>query len=82
MTDACVGALADAFPAPRHDHAAMTRSRRTPTRRPTVEERTLFDALCFMRALYAERGPQDSVPVASMATVMAAANGRLGAIAP
>ena len=82
MTDAAVGTMPDDRSAPRDDDRAMTRSRRIPPRRPTAEERSLFDALCFMRALYAERGPQDSTPVASIATVMAAANGRLGAIAP
>lgn len=82
MTDAGVGALADAPAAQRDEYSAMTRSRRIPSRRPTVEERQLFDALCLMRALYAERGPQDSMPVATMTTVMAAANGRLGAVAP
>ena len=82
MTDAAVGTMPDDRSMPRDDDLAMTRSRSIPTRRPTAEERRLFDALCFMRALYAERGPQDSTPIATMATVMAAANGRLGTIAP
>ncbi len=58
----------------------MTRSRSIPPRRPTAEERQLFDALCVMRALYAKRGPQDTQPVASVAAVMASVQGRLGAI--
>ena len=82
MTDAAVGTLADVSRAQWDHDVAMTRSRNIPSRRPTVEERQLFDALCLMRALYAERGPQDFTPVATMTSVMAAANGRLGAIAP
>jgi hypothetical protein len=80
MTDAGAGPMPDDRTSPRDDAGPMTRHRSIPPRRPTAEERQLFDALCFMRSLYATRGPQDTTPVASIASVMAAANGSLGAI--
>lgn len=81
MTDTGAGPMPDDRTSRRDDaEPMMTRSRTIPPRRPTAEERQLFDALCFMRSLYATRGPQDTTPVASIASVMAAANGSLGAI--
>jgi hypothetical protein len=47
----------------------MSRSR-YPSRRPTADDRRFFDALLFWRSVYAERGPQDSVPVISVARLM------------
>jgi hypothetical protein len=41
-----------------------------PSRRPTADDRRFFDALVFWRSVYAERGPQDSVSVISIARVM------------
>jgi hypothetical protein len=80
MTDPDAGPMPDDRTSAKEDAACMTTTRSIRPRRPTAEERRLFDAFCFMRALYAERGPQDAVPVATITSVMAAANGRLGAI--
>jgi hypothetical protein len=41
--------------------------------RPTPEERRFLDALVFWRAIYAERGPQDSRSTISVESVVAAA---------
>jgi len=49
-----------------------------PSRRPTADDRRFFDALVFWRSVYADRGPQDSVPVISVARLMDAV-GRDGA---
>ena len=43
------------------------------SRRPTPEERKFLDALVFWRAIYAERGPQDSRSAASVEGTIAAA---------
>jgi hypothetical protein len=41
-----------------------------PSRRPTADDRRFFDVLLFWRSVYAERGPQDSAPVISVARLM------------
>jgi hypothetical protein len=51
-----------------------------PSRRPTPEERRFLDALCYWRDLYAERGPQDSLAVASVATTISGAELRMRAL--
>jgi hypothetical protein len=43
------------------------------SRRPTPEERKFLDALVFWRAIYAERGPQDSQSAANVESTIAAA---------
>jgi cell division protein FtsB len=43
------------------------------SRRPTPEERRFLDALVFWRAIYAERGPQDSRSTISVERTIAAA---------
>lgn len=48
-----------------------------PFRRPTSDERRFLDMLCFLRALYAGRGPTDSVAVASVAASIDAAELRM-----
>lgn len=53
-----------------------------PRQRPTAEERRFLDVLCFWRALYAERGPQDATAVASVGSVIAAAEQQLRALRP
>jgi hypothetical protein len=50
-----------------------------PSRRPTPEERRFLDTLIFWRALYAERGAQDSEPVATVWSTIAAAELRMRA---
>jgi len=47
------------------------------SRRPTPEERRFLEALCLWRALYAERGPQDSDCVATVASTISAAELRM-----
>lgn len=54
----------------------MTR-KTDPSRRPTPEDRRFLEALCLWRALYAERGPQDSESVATLASTMSAAELRM-----
>jgi hypothetical protein len=49
------------------------------TRRPTPEERQFLDTLIFWRAIYAERGAQDSEPGASVWSTIAAAELRMRA---
>jgi hypothetical protein len=39
-------------------------------RRATAEERQFLEALCFLRGLYAERGPRDRAPVATIASII------------
>lgn len=51
-----------------------------PSRRPSPEERRFLDALCYWRALYAERGPQDSRAVASVASTISGAELRMRAL--
>lgn len=45
--------------------------------RPSPEERAFLDALCYWRSLYAERGPLDTRPVASIASTIDAAELRM-----
>lgn len=47
------------------------------SRRPTPEDRRFLEALCLWRALYAERGPQDSNSVATVASAISAAELRM-----
>ena len=54
----------------------MTRDTYRP-RRPTPEDRRFLEALCLWRALYAERGPRDSEPVATLASTISAAELRM-----
>lgn len=49
------------------------------TRRPTPEDRQFLDTLIFWRAIYAERGAQDSEPGASVSSTIAAAELRMQA---
>lgn len=46
-------------------------------RRASPEDQRFLETLCFMRALYAERGPLDSGSVASVARVVTAAELRM-----
>jgi hypothetical protein len=48
--------------------------------RPTPEDRRFLDTLIFWRAIYAERGTQDSEPVASVWSTIAAAELRMRAL--
>ena len=59
-----------------HD-ASMTRNRNGSTRRPTDDDRRFFDVLVLLRGIYAERGPQDSMPVASVSSMAATASSSL-----
>ena len=52
------------------DHVIQTPR---PTRRPTPEERRFLDTLIFWRAIYAERGAQDSEPGATVGSTIEAA---------
>jgi hypothetical protein len=47
------------------------------SRRPTPEDRRFLEALCLWRALYAERGVEDSEPVATLASAISAAELRM-----
>ena len=47
------------------------------SRRPTPEDRRFLEALCLWRALYADRGPKDSEPVATLASTISAAELRM-----
>jgi hypothetical protein len=47
------------------------------SRRPTPEDRRFLEALCLWRALYAERGPQDSESVATLTSAISAAELRM-----
>ena len=47
------------------------------TRRPTPEERQFLDTLIFWRAIYADRGTQDSEPGATVMSTIAAAELRM-----
>ena len=75
MTDAGIGPTSDAVGRFAADHRSMARNRSGQDRRPTDEDRRFFDGLLFMRGLYAERGPQDATPVATIASVIASVNG-------
>ena len=57
----------------------MNRQRRH-TRRATPEDRRFLEALCLWRALYVDRGPQDSVSVADLAGTITAAEDRMRAL--
>ena len=57
--------------------ASMTRNRNGSTRRPTDDDRRFFDVLVLLRGIYAERGPQDSIPVASVSSMIATASSSL-----
>ena len=46
---------------------------------PTASHRTLFERLCLYRQLYARRGPQDRLPVVTVAEAMRHATVALGA---
>ena len=81
MTDAGIGSTSDAVLSPADDHASMARNRSEQSRRPTDEDRRFFDGLLFMRGLYAEKGPQDATPVATIASIIAAVNGSFRASA-
>lgn len=59
------------------DDASMTRNRNGSTRRPTDDDRRFFDVLVLLRGIYAERGPQDSMPVASVSSMIATASSSL-----
>ena len=59
-----------------HD-ASMTRIRNGSTRRPTDDDRRFFDVLVLLRGIYAERGPQDSTPVATISSMIASASSSL-----
>ena len=54
----------------------MTRST-SHSRRPTPDDRRFLEVLCLWRALYAERGPRDSEPVATLASTISAAELRM-----
>jgi hypothetical protein len=58
----------------------MQKQHHSHSRRATAEERRFLDALCFLRALYAERGPQDSASDESVAAVIVAAEQRMTAL--
>jgi hypothetical protein len=75
LTDTGVGSTSDVTPNAAADHVSMARNRSGQSRRPTDEDRRFFDGLLFMRGLYAERGPQDVTPVATIANVIASVNG-------
>jgi hypothetical protein len=49
-------------------------------RRATADERRFLDALVFWRGLYAARGPRDSEPVESLASVIGEAERRMTAL--
>ena len=57
------------------DHRSMTRNRNGRNARPTDDDRRFFDALVFLRGLYAERGPMDATPMETIAKAIASANG-------
>ena len=48
-----------------------------PSQRPTPDDRRFLESLCLWRALYAERGPRDSEPVATLASAISAAELRM-----
>jgi hypothetical protein len=75
LTDGGIGLKSDATSDTVAKNAVMARSRSEQSRRPTDEDRRFFDGLLFMRGLYAERGPQDVTPVATIANVIASVNG-------
>ena len=49
-------------------------------RRATPEERAFLEKLVFLRGLYAERGPRDRSPVASIAVIIADTERRMRAL--
>ena len=74
LTDAGTGPLSDGQGIAADHDAFMTRNRNGSTRRPTDDDRRFFDVLVLLRGIYAERGPQDSMPVATISSVVAAAS--------
>ena len=50
------------------------------SRRPTPEERRFFETLCYWKALYPERGPQDTRQAASVISAIGAAELRMRAL--
>ena len=50
------------------------------SRRPSPEDRRFLETLVFFRGLYAERGPQDLGPGASVASTIGAAEMRMRAL--
>ena len=48
-------------------------------RRAAAEGRELLEALVFLRGLYAERGPRDRAPIASIETIVADTERRMRA---
>jgi hypothetical protein len=77
LTDAGPGPMSDAGTVAADDDASMTRNRNGSTRRPTDDDRRFFDVLVLLRGIYAERGPQDSTPVATISSVVASASASL-----
>ena len=49
-------------------------------RRVTAEGREFLEQLVFLRGLYAERGPRDRAPVASIGSIIADAERRMRAV--
>lgn len=73
MTDAAAAACRmSARIGSAHDHLVMIQPPRH-SRRPSPEERRFLDQIVFLRAIYAERGPEDSEPTIGPAAVIAAA---------
>jgi hypothetical protein len=77
LTDAGTRPLSDGHAIAADHDALMTRNRNGSTRRPTDDDRRFFDVLVLLRGIYAERGPQDSMPVATISSVVAAAGSSL-----
>jgi hypothetical protein len=77
LTDTGTGPLSDGRAIAADHDAFMTRNRNGSTRRPTDDDRRFFDVLVLLRGIYAERGPQDSMPVATISSVIASASSSL-----
>ena len=69
--------MTDASGAPPPQSALMTRPAHEPTRRPTREERALFEDLIALRQWYAGRGTEDGTAVATIHHVIGAANAEM-----
>ena len=79
MTDDRARRMSDAaVPVPAQSGQAMIQTPRR-TRRLTPEERQFLDTLIFWRAIYAERGAQDTEPGADVWSTIAAAELRMSA---
>ena len=77
MTDTVARRMADAaVRVPSQSGQVMIQTPRR-TRRPTPEERQFLDTLIFWRAIYAERGAQDTEPGADVWSTIAAAELRM-----